>query len=179
MHTFTALLKRFDNNGEKTRWTYIDIPDEVTEALKPGQKTSFRVKGTLDEYVIERVALIPMGPVENRTDGSETRFIMGINAVMRKALRKEKGATVQVRIELDDSPIVLSANLMGCLEDDPAALAFFNSLTKGHQHYFSKWIEEAKTIETKTKRITQAVTGLSMGMGYPEMIRYFKSRTID
>ncbi len=65
---------------------------------------------------------------------------------------------------------------MACLEDDPNALDFFSQLTKGHQVYFSNWIESAKTVETKTKRITQAVTGLSMGMGYPEMIRYFKKQ---
>ncbi|MFD2570088.1 DUF1905 domain-containing protein [Spirosoma soli] len=172
MHTFTALLKRFDNNGEKTRWTYIDIPDDVSKALKPGQKTSFRVRGKLDEYTIERVALIPMG----RSEFAEGAFIMGINAVMRKALRKEKGDTVQVSIELDDSPMPLSDDLMACLGDEPKALDFFSQLTKGHQVYFSNWIESAKTVETKTKRITQAVMGLSMGMGYPEMIRYFKSK---
>lgn len=166
MPTFTALLKRFDQNGEKTRWTYIDIPADVTDALCPGRKTSFRVSGKLDDYPIERIALIPMG------DGT---FIMGINAVMRRGLRKEKGATVQVCIQLDDSPLPLSADLMACLDDDPAALTFFQSLPKGHQNYFSKWIEEAKTAETKTKRITQAVTGLSMGLGYSEMMRYFKA----
>ncbi|QJW91036.1 DUF1905 domain-containing protein [Spirosoma taeanense] len=172
MPTFTALLKRFDANGEKTRWTYIEIPITVTEALRPGQKTSFRVKGKLDEYVLERVALIPMG----QAGSADSAFIMGVNAVMRRGIRKEKGATVQVTLELDDAPMPLSADLMACLEDDPKALTFFNQLSKGHQNYFSNWIEDAKTVETKTKRITQAVTGLALGMGYGEMIRHFKSR---
>ena len=104
-----------------------------------------------------------------------TTFIMGINAVMRRGLCKEKGATVRVCFKLDDAPLPLSADLMACLDDDPVALEFFQTLPKGHQNYFSKWIEEAKTSETKTKRITQAVRGLSMGMGYSEMIRYFKA----
>ena len=170
MQTFSALLKRFDSNGEKTRWTYIDIPLSVSEALRPGQKTSFRVKGKLDEYTIERVALIPMG----QSNGSNGAFIMGVNAVMRRGIRKEKDATVQVTLDVDLDPVPLSADLMTCLADDPAALDFFNTLTKGHQNYFSNWIEEAKTVETKTKRIIQAVTGLSMGLGYGEMVRYFK-----
>jgi uncharacterized protein YdeI (YjbR/CyaY-like superfamily) len=63
---------------------------------------------------------------------------------------------------------------MACLADDATALDFFNTLSKGHQTYFSNWIEAAKTVETKTKRITQAVMGLSMGLGYGEMVRYFK-----
>lgn len=170
MQSFTALLKRFDQNGEKTRWTYVDIPNEVSEVLKPGQKTSFRVSGRLDDYAIERVALIPMG----RSSDSGCAFIMGINATMRRALRKEKGATIQVCIEADDSPAVLSADLMACLADDLAALAFFQTLAPGHQRYFSNWIEEAKTLDTRTKRLTQTVTGLSMGLGFGEMMRHFK-----
>ncbi len=95
MHAFTALLQRFDEKGEKTGWTYIEIPIDISEALKPGQKKSFRVKGKLDNYPIEHVALVPMG------DG---QFIMAINATMRRGIRKEEGASVQVAIEVDDSP---------------------------------------------------------------------------
>ncbi len=175
MQTFTALLQRFDQKGEKNGratlgWTYIEIPTTVSEALKPGQKTSFRVKGSLDAFAIKLIALIPMGTV----DGSEGSFIMAINATMRRGIRKEAGATVRVELDVDDSPMLISADLMACLADDPAALDFFNTLPKGHQSYFSNWIESAKTLDTKTKRITQAITGLSRGLGYGEMVRYFK-----
>lgn len=170
MQIFSALLQRFDQKGEKTGWTYIEIPIGVSEALRPGQKTSFRVKGKLDAFAIQLIALIPMGQ-SGETEGA---FIMPVNAVMRRGIRKEAGATVRVELEVDDSPMPLSADLMACLADDPAALDFFNTLAKGHQNYFSNWVEAGKTIETKTKRITQAVTGLSMGMGYGEMVRYFK-----
>lgn len=165
--SFTALLRRFDDNGEKTRWTYITIPPDVSEALSPGQKTSFRVCGKLDEHAIRQVALIPMG------DGT---FILGVNAVMRRALGKAKGDTIQVSIEADRSALTHSDDLMACLADHPDALAFFETLTPGHQRYYSRWIEEAKTIETKSKRITQAIQGFAMGMGYPEMIRHFKNK---
>lgn len=170
--TFTAPLLRFDEKGEKTGWTYLVVPQSVTDALKPGQKTSFRVKGLLDTHSISQAALIPMG----QTDDWEGAFILAVNADMRKALRKEAGATVTVTLEADDSPLVNSDDLMACLADDPAGLAFFQSLTPGHQRYYSRWIDEAKTVGTKTKRIAQAMQGFSMGMGYPDMIRYFKNR---
>ena len=165
MLTFSALLQRFAQKGEKTGWTYIDIPVDVSEALKPGQKTSFRVKGKLDAFAIRQVALIPMG------DGT---FIMAVNADMRRGIRKEEGATIHVELAFDNDSMALSADLMACLADDLTALNFFNTLSKGHQTYFSNWIEDAKTVETKTRRITQAVMGLSMGLGYGEMVRYFK-----
>ena len=171
MHIFTALLQRFGPKGEKTGWTYIEIPNHVSNALRPNQKTSFRVRGTLDAFAIHQVALVPMGE-----DGdTSSAFILAVNASMRRGLRKEAGTTVRVSLELDPNPIPLSADLMTCLADEPVALDFFNSLPKGHQNYFSNWIESAKTDATRTKRLTQAVTGLSMGLGYGEMIRHFKA----
>lgn len=171
--TFSSLLRRFDEKGEKTGWTFIAIPFAISNTLKPGQRTSFRVKGTLDTYPIAQVALLPMGPSDQDVDGA---FIVPINASMRKALRKEAGATITVTLEADDSPLMNSDDLMACLTDHPDALAFFETLTPGHQRYYSRWIDDAKTVDTKTKRITQAIQGFVMGMGYPEMIRYFKSR---
>ncbi len=165
MPTFTTTLLKFGDKGEKTGWTYIHIPLDITEAMRPGQKTAFRVKGKLDELAISQVAVLPMG------DGE---FIIPINADMRRGVRKEAGASVRVALEADDSPRPLSADLLVCLEDAPDALAYFQQLSQGHQRYFSNWIGEAKTAATKTKRITQAVMGLSMKLGYGEMIRYFK-----
>ena len=169
MHTVTATLLKFDEKGEKTGWTYIAVPVAITEAIRPDQKTSFRVRGLLDAYPLNQVALIPMG------DGA---FILPVNAGMRHAIRKEAGATVRLTIEFDDSPMPLSAELMLCLDDVPDALAYFQTLAPGHQRYFSNWIDDAKTMATKTKRLTQAVRALSMGMGFGEMIRYFKKTSV-
>ena len=170
MHTFTALLQRFGPKGEKTGWTYIEIPDDVSNVMRPGQKTSYRVCGLLDAFAINQVALVPMGQDQN----VGSAFILAVNATMRRGIGKGAGASVRVELAYDDSPMLLSADLMTCLADDPAALDFFNTLPKGHQNYFSNWIETAKTETTKTKRLSQTLTGLSMGLGYSEMIRYFK-----
>ena len=95
---------------------------------------------------------------------------------MRRAIGKREGATVALELDLDSSPLALSKDLMDCLADEPQALAFFITLPKGHQNYFSNWIESAKTTETRVKRISQAVRGLAMNMGYGEMVRYFKKQ---
>ncbi|GHB77422.1 YdeI/OmpD-associated family protein [Persicitalea jodogahamensis] len=167
MISFEATLQKFEEKGEKSGWIFIAIPVNVTESLNPGIKTSFRVKGKVDDLGIIQTALIPMG------DGT---FILPTNAGMRRSIRKREGARVKLAFELDDSPIPVSEDLVICLEDEPAALEFFNSLPKGHQNYFSKWVESAKTSETKVKRITQAVRGLAMGLGYGETIRYFRKQ---
>lgn len=159
---FTTKIKRFDRQGEKTGWTYIEISAAWANKLNPGKKVGYRVKGALDQYSIQRVALMPMG------NGS---FIMPLNAKMRKAIGKEKGDALTVKLEVDSRTIPPSSDFMKCLRDDPRAMRHFKTLSGSHQRYFSKWIEEAKTIETKTRRITMAVVALSQEQGFPEMLR--------
>ena len=62
------------------------------------------------------------------------------------------------------------------MEDEPAALKFFKAMPKSWQHYFSKWIDSAKTDPTKTKRIAFAVSSLAKKMNFSEMIRAQKKR---
>ena len=166
MIKFTATLLKFDEQGEKTGWTFFEIPADLAQKLKPGNKKSFRVKGYLDSFAIKAVALIPMG---------EGKFIMPVNAAMRKGTGKRKGAQLNVRLELDDAPVLPPADLIACLEDEPKALEFFNSLSKSHQNYFTKWIEGAKTEPTKAKRIAQSVNALSKGHHFGIMLRSLKA----
>ncbi|HEV7330998.1 MAG TPA: YdeI/OmpD-associated family protein [Flavisolibacter sp.] len=166
MVQFTTTIKKFDKQGEKTGWTYIQIAATDAEKLNPGVKTSYRVKGALDQFVIEKTALLPMG------DGN---FILPLNAAIRKGIRKGKGDLLQVQLELDKEPLAIDKDFQECLDDDPEALQFFQTLAKGHQNYFSKWIQSAKTEPTKAKRIALAVTALARGMGFPEMLRAQKA----
>jgi len=168
MIRFTATLKRFAAQGEKTGWTVIEITPDLAEELKPGNKKSFRVKGLIDKHKIAGVALIPMG------GGS---FVLAVNAGMRKAIAKKAGAMVNVQLEEDKKGYVINQEFMECLADEPAALAYFNSLPNGHRNYFSKWIETAKTEPTKAKKIAQAVSALALGWGFPEMVRANKKNS--
>ncbi len=162
MVKFTATILKFDDQGEKTGWTYIPVPEKIALDLKPGNRKSFRVKGRLDDHIIKEVALIPMGG---------GNFIMALNAAMRKAIGKRKGATVNVQLTEDKKAPELNKDLMECLADEPAALAHFNSLASSHRLYFSRWIDSAKTNPTKIMRIALAVSCLAKKMDYGQMIR--------
>ena len=167
MINFTATILQFHKQGEKTGWSYIEIPADVAKQIKPNNKKSFRVKGKLDNFKIKSVALMPMG---------NGNFIMPINATMRKGTHKRKGAMITVSIEEDKAPLNLNEDFLACLNDDPDALKNFNSLAGSHRNYFSKWIDSAKTEPTKTKRIAMAVSALSRGLGFPEMMREDKAK---
>lgn len=165
MVQFTTTILQFADQGEKTGWSYIRIPAAIALKLKPDNKRSFRVKGRLDDHPIKKVALLPMG---------EGDFIMALNATVRKAIRKQKGASVKVQLEVDTAEIKPPADLMTCLADEPKALAFFKTLARSHQNYFGNWVNSAKTDATRAKRIAQTVNAMARSRKFSEMIRALK-----
>lgn len=167
MVTFTATIQKFEEQGEKTGWTYIEIPADIAGTLKPGNKQSFRVKGHLDAFPIEGVALIPMGG---------GRFIMAINAAMRKGIRKGKGAILQVKLSVDAKLVAIPADLQECLADEPEAQAFFQEMKLSHRNYYIKWLAGVKTETARAKRIAQIITALSKKQDFVTMIRSLKKR---
>jgi uncharacterized protein YdeI (YjbR/CyaY-like superfamily) len=116
------------------------------------------------------MALIPMG-------GGD--FIMALNATLRKAIRKNKGASLKVRLEPDKKEIRPPADLLECLADEPRALEFFQKLSKSHQNYFGNWIKSARTDATKARRIAQAVNALAKAKDFGQMIRSLKQDRED
>lgn len=170
MIQFTVTIHKFEKQGEKSGWTYIEIPADIAQQLKPGNKKSFRVKGKLDNYKIAGVSLLPMG------GGS---FIMAINSEMRKGTGKKQGAMINVQLEEDKKPYALNAEFLECLKDEPKALTNFSVMPKSFQNYYSKWIESAKTEPTRTKRIAIAVSTLAKGMNYSEMIRSLQKKNLE
>jgi Domain of unknown function (DUF1905)/Bacteriocin-protection, YdeI or OmpD-Associated len=166
MIEFTTMILQFADQGEKTGWSYIDIPAHLAQQLKPGNKKSFRVRGMLDGLQVQGMALMPMG---------EGNFIMALKADVRKGIHKNAGAMVQVRIEEDtDYKVEVPDDLQECFDFEPEAQDFFNSLVKSHRDYFIKWIESAKTNETRAKRIVNTVNAMLRRWNYGQMLRAMK-----
>lgn len=167
MISFTAIVDKFGQMGEKTGWTYVLVPQVMAQQIKPDTKKSFRVKGRLDKVAISGVALLPMG-------GGD--FILVLNAALRKQLKQSVGSTITVQLEEDTTPLTLPEDLLECLEDEPLAKANFFALPPSHRQYYGRWIEEAKTEATRTKRIAQAITALAKKQDYGAMIRANKKQ---
>jgi hypothetical protein len=165
MVRFTTTILKFDKQGEKTGWTYIHIPAATAQVLMPGNKKPFRVKGFFDAYRFEGLSLLAMG---------EGDFILALNAAIRKEIKKGKGATITVQMEVDDKPLKIPEELKACLVDEPGALATFNSFAPSHQKYFINWINDAKTEPTRTRRLAQTLNALVNKMDFGTMIRSIK-----
>ncbi len=162
MISFTAIIQKFGEQGEKTGWTYVAIPHAIANKIKPDTKKSYRVKGTLDEHKVKGLALVPMG-------GGD--FILALNAVLRKKIRKNVGGSLQLQLEEDTAVIQLPEDLLACLEDEPLAKAHFFSLPPSHRLYYGRWIDSAKGDATRTRRIAQAINALAAAKDYGTMIR--------
>ena len=148
--------------GEKTGWTFIEIPLDIAQKIKPDYRKAFRVKGMLDNYSFEGISILPLG---------EGNYLLALNASIRKSIKKQSGDTLLVQLEEDKKEKKLSRVFMDCLKEEPSAMKFFKSLPPGHQRYFSNWIETAKTEATKARRIAEAINALAMHLGFGEMIR--------
>lgn len=163
MVEYTTTILKFSEQGDKTGWTYIEVPADVARQLKPNNRKTFRVKGQLDIFSFSGAALLPMG---------EGNFILALNAEIRRGIRKSEGAVIHVRIEEDkDFSIEPPPELIECLHDDPESLEYFNSLAKSHRDYFANWINTAKTDTTRANRIVQTIKALENRWDYGQMIR--------
>ena len=166
MVEFDTIMLQFAAQGEKTGWTYIEIPADIAQQLKPNNKKSFRVRGMLDGLAVSGMALMPMG---------EGNFIMALKAEVRRGLHKNAGAMLHVSIEEDtEYKVEVPDDLQECFDFEPEAVEFFNSLPKSHRDYFIKWIEQAKTTETRAKRIVNTVNAMLRKWRYNTMMRELK-----
>ncbi|RZL37334.1 MAG: DUF1905 domain-containing protein, partial [Pedobacter sp.] len=130
-------IEKYESNGEKTGWSYVHIPQEIADQIKPDSRRGFRVKGFIDELAISGLSATPI-----KEDG----FIIPLNKNLRKALRKEEGSVVEMRLAFDaDFKIEMPEVLEICLAQEEGLLEYFLSLPKSHQNYFINWLNTAKT----------------------------------
>jgi hypothetical protein len=167
MHSFTAIIQKSGSWGEKTGWTYVDIPQDILTRLKLKSKKEFRIKGFIDDVKLERQAVFPVG---------EGNYIITLNADLRKKLGKKTGAMVKLSIELDKRGAAQSKELLDCLKDDPEAQAQFESMNMSHQNYFHNYILSAKTETTRTARVVNTLAAMHKKQNFGEMIRSLQAK---
>ena len=168
MINYTAIIHQFAEKGEKTGWTYLDIPALISNQIKAGCKTSFRVKGKLDQIIIYGIALVPMG---------EGDYILPLKKDLKEKLGKSNGTPVNIELEEDkDFKYEIPDDLAACFDDEEGTLEQFLNQPKSHQNYFIRWLNEAKTDPTRIKRLTMTVNAMLEKLDYAEMIRASKGK---
>ena len=149
-------LERFQAKGG---WTYARIPQISQDKNQPFGWV--KVKGSIDGYEIKKYHLMPMG------DG---KLFLPVKAEIRKKIRKGEGDFVHVILFPDNEPLEIPEEMLVCLQDDPRALDFFESLSEGEQNYYLKWVYSAKRTETKVNRLASTVDKLARGLKFNDKV---------
>lgn len=144
------LLEKYPGKGG---WTYARIPEILQDKNVPFGWV--KVMGAIDGVEIKKYHLMPMG---------NKQLFLPVKAAIRKKIGKEAGDWVHVVLYPDTEPYEVPVELLQCLEDDPAALKFFNSLSDSEKKYYAEWIYSAKKEETKVSRIATTINRLANGL---------------
>lgn len=144
------LLEKFEGKGG---WTFARLPEIVKDKSKPFGWV--KVKGSIDGYEIKKYNLMPMG---------NGLLFLPVKSDIRKAIKKQAGDYVHIVLYPDNEPLETPDELLLCLEEEPKALAFFQSLTESEKKYYIDWIYSAKADETKINRIIKTIDRLAKGM---------------
>ena len=87
------------------------------------------------------------------------------NADRRAETGLEGGEEIEVELELDTAPreVVVPEDLATALAAEPAAKAFFESLSYSNKRVHVLSVEDAKTPETRARRVDKAMALLREG----------------
>jgi len=134
--------------------TGIRVPEEVVTSLNAGKRPAVCV--TINGYTY-RSTISPLGGV----------FMLPVSAEVRERAGISAGDEVEVKIELDTEPreVVVPPDFAEALEGAPEAKKSFEGLSYSNQRRFVLSIEDAKTPETRQRRIEKSVSQLREGKG--------------
>jgi hypothetical protein len=126
--------------------TGIRVPAEVVAALGPGKRPAVRV--TINGHTY-RSTVAPLGGV----------FMLPVSAEHRASAGVAAGDEVAVEIALDTAPreVTVPPDFADALDRDADARRHFDGLSYSNKRRYVLPIEEAKTAETRQRRIAKAV----------------------
>jgi hypothetical protein len=137
--------------GSATK-TGIVVPEQAITELGAGKRPAVHVD--LNGYGYRSTVAVMGG-----------QYMVGVSAAIREATGLRAGDEVRVTLTLADSPrdVDVPADFAAALAADPAAGAFFPTLSNSLQRYHVDTINGAKTAETRQRRIDKAIALFQAG----------------
>jgi hypothetical protein len=138
----TTILEIGNNTG-------IEVPEKILEELGSGKKPLVVV--SLNKYTY-RSAVAKMGD----------KFLISLSADNRKNANVKGGDELEVTLELDTAPrtVELPVELQKALDKNITAKANFEKLAPSKKKAIVVSIGEAKTDETRLRRVEKAIESL-------------------
>jgi Bacteriocin-protection, YdeI or OmpD-Associated/Domain of unknown function (DUF1905) len=132
--------------------TGIPVPEVVVESLGAGKRPLLRV--TVNDYTYSTTLAT--------VDGE---YMLSVSGEVRERARVAAGDRVDVDVEVDTQPreVSLPPDFSEALDKYPDARRFFDGLSYSNKQRFVLPVEQAKSDETRQRRIEKAVTSLREG----------------
>jgi Uncharacterized protein conserved in bacteria len=141
----TIIFQQGNNTG-------IEVPEAVIEQLASGKRPAVHI--TLNGFSYRSTVGVMGG-----------KYLVPLSAERRAAAGVKGGDQLEITLEPDTAPRVVDVpeELKKALSNNKKAEAFFNSLSYSGQLKYVLPISQAKTEETKQRRIEKAVNDLKAG----------------
>ena len=139
----TKILQVGNNTG-------INVPPEIIEKLAAGKKPPVVV--TLNKYTYRNTVAVMGG-----------KYMISLSAENRKNANVKGGDELEITITLDTEPrtVELPADFQKGLDNNKEAKAAFEKLSPSRKKAIVVSINDAKTEETRIKRIDKAINSLT------------------
>ncbi len=130
--------------------TGIHIPDKIIEQFNAGKKPPVAV--TVNGYTYRSTVAVMGG-----------NFMVGVSADVREKAGVRGGEKINVKLELDTRPreVLLPQDFKRALDKNAVAKKTFESLSYTKKKGYVLPVEQAKTQETRRRRIEKAISELS------------------
>lgn len=128
------------------------VPEDVVLAFGKGKRPPVNV--TINGYTY-RSTVAPMGG----------RYLIGVSAQNRAAAGVAGGESHDIELTLDSAPreVELPDDFAAALAADPTARATFERLSPSNKGYHTALIADAKSDDTRRRRIEKSVAALHDG----------------
>jgi hypothetical protein len=128
------------------------VPDEVVAKLGKTKRPPVLV--TINGHTYRNTVAVMGG-----------EYVVGVSGENRERAGVAAGDEVEIQLELDTAPreVIVPADFAEAVAGDADARRFFEGLSYSQKQWFVAGIEDAKTEETRKRRIAKAIARLREG----------------
>ena len=128
----------------------INVPEDIIEKLAAGKKPPVVV--TLNKYTYRSTVAVMGG-----------KYMISLSAENRRNANVKGGDELEITLSLDTEPriVELPSDFQKALAKNKSAMSAFEKLSPSRKKAIVVSINEAKTEETKLKRIEKAIKSLN------------------
>jgi len=156
---FAARLVRHPNTA-KNDSTVLNLPEPIAKKLH-GLTT---LEGTINDHPFR-------APLDETATG---RCSLRVNKAMLKGARADVGDTVNLAVLGPEPKLKIPADLRRAFAPSHEAQELWKDLAPLAQRDWVRWIEGAKTPETRARRITRTIDQLAEGKRRPCCVNFYE-----